>query len=236
MGAGLYWLTQRLADLPDNDAWLAANERMRFDSMQFPKRRNDWKLGRWTAKLAVCAAFSGNVIPLSDIEICSSSDGAPRVLLEGRPGLVPISISHSHEIGFCVIGRGDMNVGCDLEHVEPRAQDFLGDYLTQEEKSFLEQAPVEERPQTSTLIWSAKESILKILHEGLRRDTRSVVISVVWEEGRDPWTPWAGLCLESHRNFYGWWRVCGEYVQTVAADQATPMPEELCGCRRRMMF
>lgn len=51
----LYCLTQKLADLPTDESWLAAGERVRAAGFRFAKRRNDWILGRWTAKRALRA-------------------------------------------------------------------------------------------------------------------------------------------------------------------------------------
>lgn len=51
----VYWLERSAADLPAQNDWLSASDRTRLDGMRFAKRRDDWRLGRWTAKLAVAA-------------------------------------------------------------------------------------------------------------------------------------------------------------------------------------
>ena len=223
----LCWLIRTLADVPESDGWLGNSERNRIAGMRFPKRRNEWRLGRWTAKLAVSAYLSGDAPLLSAMEVRAAPNGAPEVLLSGEPGPISISISHSHGTGFCVVGPRNFGVGCDIELVEPRADNFFDDYFTQEEISFLKQASIAERPLFATLIWSAKESTLKVLRQGLRRDTRSVAIDVDDIKQRGAWSSWAGYCRESSCTFRGWWRVCDEYVQTVAADHSTREPKEL---------
>ena len=47
------WLSQSEADLPATPVWLAPRERERASEMRFAKRRNDYLLGRWTAKHAI---------------------------------------------------------------------------------------------------------------------------------------------------------------------------------------
>ena len=49
----VYWLEQTEEDLPAEDDWLNASEMARLSGMRFPKRRVDWRLGRWTAKRAL---------------------------------------------------------------------------------------------------------------------------------------------------------------------------------------
>jgi hypothetical protein len=46
----VHWLEQTEADVPAENDWLSANEAVCLNSMRFAKRRNDWRLGRGTAK------------------------------------------------------------------------------------------------------------------------------------------------------------------------------------------
>jgi 4'-phosphopantetheinyl transferase len=83
------------------------------------------------------------------------------------------------------------------------------------------------RPLADYLVWSAKETALKILREGLRRDTRSVQIHVDPWERDDTWNSWNGCCRESSRVFHGWWRARDGFVYTMASSQRSLIPEEL---------
>lgn len=223
----LYWLTQNLTDVPDHDEWLSEEERSRVARMRFPKRRNDWRLGRWTAKQAVRACQLEAPASMESLEIRPAEDGAPEVFLQGAPGPFSISISHSRDRGFCVVGPKGLAVGCDLELVETRENSFFLDYFTPEEISFCRQAETAIRPLAGHLIWSAKETALKILREGLRRDTRSLNIHVDFHAGENDWNTWSGHCLESSRVFHGWWRACNDFVYTMGSHHRTHDPEEL---------
>jgi 4'-phosphopantetheinyl transferase len=76
------------------------------------------------------------------------------------------------------------------------------------------------------LIWSAKESALKCLREGLRRDTRTVRIQVA-REYTPGWSRFTVACLDPVTRFYGWWREEGAFVQTIAAAISVEKPLEL---------
>jgi 4'-phosphopantetheinyl transferase len=227
MKATLHWLTQNSADVPENDDWLSGGERGIVAGMRFPKRRNDWLLGRWTAKRAICAYETMDASQLSSLEIRAAADGAPEAFWNNEPAGVSISISHSNDRSLCVVCPRDFAAGCDLERIEQREDDFIQDYLTAEEISFTRQTPLSERTMAAYLIWSAKETALKILREGLRRDTRSVVIHPDFPEIEGSWNAWTGRCLETTRVFQGWWRSCDGYIYTLASDRPTGLPEQL---------
>ena len=228
MSDHVYWLVQNLTDVPDHDDWLSEGESSRLARMRFPKRRNDWRLGRWAAKQAIRACQHETPPSMAALEIRAAESGAPEVFLQGLPGPFSISISHSRDRGFCVVGPRSLAIGCDLEFVEVRQDDdFFKDYFTPDEFLFCRQAPDAIRPLAGHLIWSAKESALKILHEGLRRDTRSVRIHVDYCAGEDSWNTWSGNCMESSHVFYGWWRACDAFIYTIGSDRLTHAPEEL---------
>jgi 4'-phosphopantetheinyl transferase len=222
----LRWLSQTLSDIPQDDSWLSEAERSVLAGLRFPKRRGDWKLGRWTAKRAICACQMKDSTAFSNLEIRAAKDGAPEVFWDNTPAKISISISHSREKSFCVVGPYGCGSGCDLEWIEPREESFPGDYFRPEEISYLQQAPAEQA-LLANLIWSAKETVLKILRQGLRRDTRSVSIHLDLPGREGAWNAWTGRCLESASVFYGWWRSREGYIYTAASDRITSAPEQL---------
>ena len=224
----LHWLEQSVKDVPFGDEWLSANERSRLAALHFSKRRNDWRLGRWTAK-SVVAAYLGlphEAKVLAGIEIRPAPTGAPEVFLREHPAPVAISLSHSQGIGLCAITRARTGVGCDLETVESRSPAFLTDYFTEAEQDLVAGAPGGNRDTLLTLLWSSKESALKAMHCGLREDTRSLQVLPESLElrGRE----WRRLTVEHAcgGNFTGWWRESGNLVRTIlvaAAENVTSL-------------
>jgi 4'-phosphopantetheinyl transferase len=214
--SNLLGMIQTFAQVPANDSWLSEGEKKIAAGFRFPKRRADWQLGRWTAKRVVCSFLAQEDIVLPSLEIRAARDGSPEVFYNGKPAAVSISISHSRDRSFCAAGPPGMGIGCDLEWVEAREENFAAEYFTPEELSFVMQAPVK-RELAETLIWSAKEATLKVLRKGLSRDTRSVLIRPDLSGPEDAWRSWTGRCLESERMFNGWWRAADGFIYTIAA-------------------
>ncbi len=218
MSRDVLWLEQRLSDVPDSADWLSRNEQERLRSFKFPKRRIDWRLGRWTAKTAV-AAWLADSRDLTSIEIIPDAAGAPEVWIAGERPHVAISLSHSAGVAVCALVE-DGPIGCDIEVIEPRTRAFIADYFTDDEQGAVAAAGIN-ASTVATLIWSAKESALKALREGLRRDTRSVAVKFESDHAGTPWNPLTVHC-EGGEVLEGVWCCADGFVRTVvAAEQPT---------------
>lgn len=242
----VYWLEQAADSLPSENEWLSQPERRTIDGLRIPKRRADWRLGRWTAKqaLSACLNLACDSSALRNIEIRPAPSGAPQAFLMGAPAPVTISLSHAKNRAVCAIAHGKVELGCDLEIVEARDEVLVRDYFTAEEQDWVQRAQPETRPALVTLVWSAKESALKALGTGLRVDTRSViarlgneVIEVLAQgHARDPialtgplseiWKPLC-VCASDRRDFHGWWMYDDDQVRTVVASPAPDLPTML---------
>jgi 4'-phosphopantetheinyl transferase len=203
-----------------DESWLTASEREKAGAMRFAKRRTDYLLGRFTAKRATALALGlpeGHAT-LARIEVGNDEDGAPEVRFDGRPAPISISLTDRAGWGVCAWRPSGAPVGCDLELVEPRTPTFVSDYLTPSEQRAVAAGGDEDaRNLLANLVWSAKESILKILHTGLRRDTRDVEITLA-PPGGAGWQPFRANVADDDRAYEGWWRRHGAFVLTVAAD------------------
>jgi len=223
----VHWLEQTSANLPAADDWLSAGEAMRLSAMRFAKRRGDWRLGRWTAKRAVSFYLNLPADPqsLARIEIRPASSGAPEVFLGNVPAPVTISISHREGRAACAIAGPLVGLGCDLEIVEPRSDAFAADYFTAAEQTWVARAPAADQPRLLALLWSAKESVLKALREGLRLDTRRVTVDPIDARpsaGANSWRPLAAQY--AGQDFHGWWQQAGKLVRTMVAAPAPSSP------------
>lgn len=217
----VYWLEQRLAEVAGGNTWLSENECAALGRLRIPKRRDDWRLGRWTAKLAVARylRLPQNAAALAAIEIRPAASGAPELFLEGRPSPLRLSLSHSAGIGLCVSGTGNAALGCDIEQITPHSPAFLADFFTGSERQLVAGCPPVRRETLVTLLWSGKESVLKALGCGLRADTRSVTVEPgeIPRADSDAWQFFRAR-LRGGGQFPGWWRSAGGMVRTVAAD------------------
>ena len=220
------WLEQTEADVPAENAWLSAEETARLNGMRIAKRRTDWRLGRWTAKRALASylnlpAHSG---VLNRIEIRPAPSGAPEGFLADQPAAVTISLSHGAGRAICAVAPAGVELGCDLEVIEPRSEAFLSDYFTAEEQALVARAPATDRARLSTLLWSGKESALKALHTGLRLDTRSVIVTP--DDASFALNGWSRLQVRysGSRIFHGWWQHIDNLVRTVVANSPLDSP------------
>src|SRR5579863_5646226 len=182
----LAWYEQSLADVSGEDDWLSAWEKSHLAGLRIPKRRADWRLGRWTCKHAVAhyLAICSDPARLATIEIRPEPSGATVVFIEGVAADVSISLSHREGVAACVVGPSGAMFGCDLEAIEPRSEAFVADYLTLEEQATVRKSSSLHRARVVALIWSAKESALKALRVGLRANTGCV--SVDFEDHSEP--------------------------------------------------
>jgi 4'-phosphopantetheinyl transferase len=226
----IYWLEQQGADVPAADDWLSVAERDVLDRMRIPKRRADWRLGRWTAKRAVATLLSAACDPaaLSTLEVRPSSSGAPRMFQFGLPMALTISITHRAGRAACAVSLAGAALGCDLELVEPRGAIFVADYFSDAEREWLAGAPEPEHPWLVTLLWSAKESALKALGAGLTIDTREVVITIGHPNYRpgESWHPFSATYLDG-RVLYGWSRRGIDLVRTLVSSPPATLPRML---------
>ena len=216
----VHWLEKDASSVPAGDAWLSASERARLAALRIPKRRADWRLGRWTAKCALSLYWSSplDFAELAAIELPAAPSGAPEVFLRGRPAAVVLSLSHSQGRGLCAIS-GTSAVGCDLESIEQRSPAFLADFFTDDEQKLAADTPARHRDRLVTLLWSAKESALKALGCGLRADTRCVnVLPESLLAASESWSP-LSVNHSSGKIFRGWWSESRGLVRTIVAQQ-----------------
>jgi 4'-phosphopantetheinyl transferase len=224
----IVWLSLTSSEVPAGDGWLSAAERAAQARLFVPKRRNDWRLGRYTAKRALAtwlaapretgepaaadrvdtnlppaeplALTDTPLVALAQLEVLPAPDGAPEAWRDG--GQLPVSLSISHSLGHALVAVAppDIAVGCDIERVEPRSAAFIEDYFTPHEQGLLRTRPAAEQALWATLIWSAKESALKALREGLRLPARSVEVRLPASTGVAPGDAaperWHGFTVE----------------------------------------
>jgi 4'-phosphopantetheinyl transferase len=237
--SGCRWLALCEDAVPADEQWLAPAEAASLAGLRFTKRRTEYLLRRLVAKHAVAAVTGRPTDPtaLAGIEIRNAPSGAPYVCVEGTPLGVDVSITDRAGWAVCVTwpsarlaaGEGlesSHPVGCDLELVEPRTPGFVLDFLTATEQRFVASRPFgEERDVAANLIWSAKESALKVLRTGLRRDTRTVEVTLTAPRGDG----WGELTVRASEGtvFPGWWRRDGRFLLTVAAEVAAEPPVAL---------
>ena len=226
---GHRWLALGEEALPTEEQWLAHGEAAILAGLRYTKRRTEFLLRRLVTKHAV-AAVTGmptDLATLASIEVRNAPSGAPYVCVHGAPIEMGVSISDRAGWAVCVTSPMDsLAVGCDLELVEPRSRGFVCDFLTATEQRLVGSCVAgDERDAIANLIWSAKESALKVLGTGLRRDTQTLDVIPAVPRGDG----WGALTVRAVEGtvFPGWWRREGQFLLTVAMREAAPPPAAL---------
>jgi phosphopantetheinyl transferase len=197
-------------------------EQAEFSGFKVPARKREWQASRIGAKLLVqraCPEYSQ--LPLTSIRLIRESSGAPRLEGEGfQIGQGCFSQSHSNGFLFSAFSSEGERLGVDLEKMETRSPDFISDFFTELETGFIQKYGVNNQAMTSTLIWSAKEAVLKTALLGLNVDTRRVevlpggnfTLESTWQPVE---THLQDLGLESSRLY---WRRQGDFVLSLCVN------------------
>lgn len=231
----MQWLVRGEAQVPRGQSWLTGDELRRASGMRFTKRRNEYLLRRYAGKCAVAAALGHPADPvgLGRIGVLNRITGAPYVEIDGRDLGLDISLTDRAGWAVCLVGPDLGAVGVDLEIVEPRSDGFVRDFLTPVERETVATANgLDGHDAAANLIWSAKESALKVLRTGLRADTRTVEVILEGRSGLSTGVGrWQRLSVASGDvRFPGWWRRDGVFLLTiVAASGLVEPPQVLAG-------
>ena len=138
----VYWLEQTEAEVPAENDWLSANEVVRLNGMRFAKRRNDWRLGRWTAKCALSLSLDlpAHLQVLKKIEIRPAPSGAPEVFFainRRRSRFHSATAPVSRLVPWrCPAWRWV----AIWKSIEARSDAFVADYFTDEEQALVASA------------------------------------------------------------------------------------------------
>jgi 4'-phosphopantetheinyl transferase len=223
----LRWHSAGMTEVPATADWHDTALAARLQSMRFRKRRDEAELGRWTAKQALARALALDHTATADLRrivIRNAADGAPQAFVDGSPAGMRVAMTDRADWAVCAVLQGDGDVGCDLELVERRSAAFVRDYFTAAEQSYVSQAP--DHDMAANLVWSAKESALKVLRTGLRRDTRTVEVRI--QPAHPEHAGWQPLSVHDEvtgSEFPGYWIRYGAFVLTVATRDASGLPE-----------
>ncbi len=211
-------------------AWasLSPAERTIYEGFRFEARQKSWLAGRFTAKSLLSKVHHARYRP-DQIEIRNNDLGAPCAYHADQPFPGCLSISHAGDWGAAAYAplegqSSGLRVGIDLETITPRSDVFIRDYFTQNEVDMVSAADAGSPTGTShsaeraTLIWSAKEALLKALGIGMRLDTRQVeVVGIEDEEDAEGWKRMELASAQFSSPVEAYWRRIDSYLLTLAA-------------------
>lgn len=215
----IYWHIQDFKNIPAGDYWLSEQEKEIQKKFIYTKRKSEWRLGRWVVKNALHKHLS---LPVRDIEVLTQKNGAPRLLINKEASDWAVSLSHREKRGLCALSEQIKPIGCDLEFIEPRSALFIKDYFTRDEIELINKDSGQKHLMAN-LIWSAKESVSKVLQLGLNLDTLDINVHSIYFSKIENWSKFKA-CLKTDIPFNGFWSIRDNFIITMAAksDQIHP--------------
>jgi 4'-phosphopantetheinyl transferase len=211
------------SSIEDQGILLSPGEKKKWLSLRFEKRRNEWWLGRWTAKqLFRFSSPQHQILALDSFEVMNEPGGAPYYAsVEGEKYPVNLSISHRGRKAFCALTfDSQLRIGADLECIEPYPDNFVETYFTRNEAERIRMCCPDHRDLWVVLTWSVKEALLKALGLGLRLDTRLFEVQNITsvEANNSDWgTVDVKLYTSESRYWRVWWKKQSDIILTLAA-------------------
>lgn len=153
------------------------------------------------AELLLAAAWQDIGLSAAEpLEISRGEGGKPRIA--GGP---EFSLSHSGERVLCALS--DRAVGADIQQLRPYKPALVRRFFTAEEGAWLEEQ--RERDLAFSLLWSLKESYVKLLGSGIAGVHLDSFTVRVLSDGR---------ARIDGSNAKLWYAVCDGYVMAVCSD------------------
>ncbi|WP_185929341.1 4'-phosphopantetheinyl transferase family protein [Paenibacillus popilliae] len=148
-------------------SFLHVEELEYFNKLKFENRIKSYLIGRYAAKRAFLHQTSEN--SLQHVYIKSGVFGQP---VFGSPFThnLQLSITHSGDMGGAIVFPESCPMGIDIECISNVSRSGFISQITNSEKSLVFNSQSENRMNESgvlAIIWSAKESLSKVLKTGL---------------------------------------------------------------------
>ncbi len=160
------------------DKYFSLEEKAEYSRFKVLKRQFEWICSRIISKKLINQILKGEKINFPDIRIQKEETGQPYIYITGQGRLEGrFTLSHSNGFVFCGYSPAkELIFGFDLEKIEARSLEFVQDYFTPREIELYQALEGKDKDEYTTMVWSAKESVLKTLGLGLSIDTRKVEI------------------------------------------------------------
>jgi 4'-phosphopantetheinyl transferase len=157
------------------DSILHPLEYKRYNSFRSEKRRSSFILGRYTAKMAISSLC--NVQPINQIFIDSGIFNQPIVKRPDLPNIC-VSISHNDSSSIALAYPEDYPMGIDLERIDEEKIANIAELFTSHEHN-LSIILYKNKPLFYTILWTAKESLSKVLRTGFTTGFNTLEINTI---------------------------------------------------------
>ena len=164
--------------IPDGLHLFHKSERKYYESLKYDRRKLNYILGRFSAKLAVNTLLKK--ASLNSINIESGVFGFPIVkCLKAKN--VQVSITHCGAIGMSIAFKESHPMGIDIEAISFDKEKAIRSQITAKEIILL-QALNMNNISGYTVLWCAKEALAKIIKTGMMLDFKFLEIEEIYKE------------------------------------------------------
>jgi 4'-phosphopantetheinyl transferase len=166
------------ARLDDLTPLLAADEVDRAIRFHFHRDRV-----RFIVRRAHLRRLLGAYLDQDPTAVRFTKTGTGKPVLAQPASDIHFSVSHSGDIGVCVVGRGHP-VGIDVEQIRPGVEDALVSRVcTPNERAVLAAIPADARPAAFFVLWTHKEALVKADGRGLSLPVATIDVASALTDG-----------------------------------------------------
>jgi 4'-phosphopantetheinyl transferase len=209
------------------DKYFSLEEQAEYYRFKVIKRQFEWISSRIISKKLIHHIFEIENLNLTNIRIQKEETGQPYIYITGQGRLEgKFSLSHSNGYVFCGYSPSkELIFGLDLEKIEARSLEFVQDYFTPREIERYQILDGNGKEEYTTMVWSAKESVLKTLGLGLSIDTRKVEIFP--SEVSSKLTGWNSCIVKLENkmnlNMKVYWQDIDGFIRTICVPEEVPI-------------
>ena len=209
------------------DKYFSLEEQSEYSRFKVIKRQFEWISSRIISKKMIKHILKGEKLYFPDIRIKKEDTGQPYIYISGQGRLEgKFSLSHSNGYVFCGYSPSkELIFGLDLEKIEARSLEFVQDYFTSREIERYQVLDGNDKEEYTTMVWSAKESVLKTLGLGLSIDTRKV--EIIPSENSSRLTGWNSCSVKLENkmnlNMNVYWQKIDGFIRTICVPEEVPI-------------
>jgi len=209
------------------DKYFSLEEQAEYSRFKVIKKQFEWISSRIISKIMIKQILKGEKLNFPDIRIRKEETGQPYIYITGQGRLEgKFSLSHSNGYVFCGYSPSkELIFGLDLEKIEARSLEFVLDYFTPREIERYQILDGNDKFEYTTMVWSAKESVLKTLGLGLSIDTRKV--EIILSDDSSKLTGWnsCSVKLENKMNLSMnvYWQNIDGFIRTICIPEEIPI-------------
>jgi phosphopantetheinyl transferase len=213
--------------LADKGNLLSQAELDEFSMFKVLKRQREWLCSRVLLKnLVLMQPQLVGTLNKNQLTVKKEPTGVPFIEIETFERMDGFfAISHSGYWAACGFTPDRiLHFGLDIEVIADHSDIFVVDYFTESEIELVNGSSKEHKALISTLIWSAKEAVLKALTEGLRMDTRNIEIAIPKRLFLADWQP-LEILSEQNKNWRLFARQSGDLLLTLCIPNTTQLDQ-----------